>query len=107
MHKDKRWRNGPLRQDRSHMDQRPQMKAIVLKLVIKKPRKPNSGNRRCAKIRLSNGKETYAFIPGEGHNLQEHSIVLVNGQRKKDVPGLKYRVIRGKYDCSHVKKKEV
>ena len=56
-------------------------------------------------MRLSNGKEMAAYIPGEGHNLQEHNIVLIRGGRTKDVPGLKLKVVRGAYDCSHVKKK--
>lgn len=84
---------------------KPQMKGIVLKTLIKKPKKPNSANRKCVKIRLSNGQEATAFIPGEGHNLQEHNVVLVRGGRTKDIPGLKLKVIRGKYDCAHVKKK--
>jgi len=90
---------------KSVLDGQPQMKGIVLKTLIKKPKKPNSGNRKCVLVRLSNGKEMAAYIPGEGHNLQEHNIVLVRGGRTKDVPGLKIKVIRGAYDCAHVKKK--
>lgn len=90
---------------KSLMDHRPQMKAIVIKPIIKKPKKPNSANRKCVRIRLSNKKETTAYIPKEGHNLQEHNIVLVQGGKTKDVPGLKLKVVRGKYDCAHVKKK--
>ena len=81
------------------------MKGIVLKTIIKKPKKPNSANRKCVKLRLSNKKEVTAYIPKEGHNLQEHNMVLVRGGKTKDIPGLKLKVIRGKYDCAHVKKK--
>lgn len=89
---------------KSLLDNKPQMKGVVLKTIIKKPKKPNSGNRKAVLVRLSNGREVSAYIPGEGHNLQEHNIVLVRGGRTKDVPGLKYKVIRGAYDCAHVKK---
>jgi small subunit ribosomal protein S12 len=103
----------PLRESKNHallykksaMDARPQMKGVVLKPVIKKPKKPNSANRKCVKLRLSNGQEVTAYIPKEGHNLQEHHVVLVRGGRTRDVPGLKHKVIRGKFDCAHVKKK--
>ncbi|XP_053328344.1 28S ribosomal protein S12, mitochondrial [Spea bombifrons] len=84
---------------------RPQLKGVVLKTMIRKPKKPNSANRKCARVRLSNGKEVVCFIPGEGHNLQEHNIVLVEGGRTQDLPGVKLKVVRGKYDCAHVKKK--
>ncbi|XP_026225813.1 28S ribosomal protein S12, mitochondrial [Anabas testudineus] len=85
---------------------RPQLKAVVLKTMIRKPKKPNSANRKCARVRLSNGKEAVAFIPGEGHNLQEHNVVLVQGGRTQDLPGVKLTVVRGKYDCAHVVKKK-
>ncbi|XP_030638599.1 small ribosomal subunit protein uS12m [Chanos chanos] len=85
---------------------RPQLKAVVLKTMIRKPKKPNSANRKCARVRLSNGKEAVVFIPGEGHNLQEHNVVLVQGGRTQDLPGVKLTVIRGKYDCAHVVKKK-
>ena len=80
-------------------------RGVVLKLVIKKPKKPNSAQRKCVRIKLSNGKEATAYIPGEGHNLQEHSIVLVRGGRLQDVPGVSLQCVRGKYDLAHVKKK--
>lgn len=86
------------------LDGKPQMKGVVLKTLIKKPKKPNSGNRKAVLVRLSNGKEMAAYIPGEGHNLQEHNMVLIRGGRTKDVPGLKLKVVRGALDCSHVKK---
>ncbi|XP_078518386.1 small ribosomal subunit protein uS12m [Lissotriton helveticus] len=84
----------------------PQLKGVVLKTMIRKPKKPNSANRKCARVRLSNGKEVIVFIPGEGHNLQEHNIVLVEGGRTQDLPGVKLKVVRGKYDCAHVQKKK-
>ncbi|KAG9478254.1 small ribosomal subunit protein uS12m [Eleutherodactylus coqui] len=87
------------------LDGNPQLKGVVLKTMIRKPKKPNSANRKCARVRLSNGKEVVCFIPGEGHNLQEHNIVLVEGGRTQDLPGLKLKIVRGKYDCAHVKKK--
>ncbi|XP_064209052.1 28S ribosomal protein S12, mitochondrial-like [Anguilla rostrata] len=85
---------------------RPQLKGVVLKTMIRKPKKPNSANRKCARVRLSNGKEVVCFIPGEGHNLQEHNVVLVEGGRTQDLPGLKLKIVRGKYDCAHVVKKK-
>lgn len=85
---------------------RPFAKAVVLKTLIKKPKKPNSANRRCVRVRLSiTGKECIAYVPGEGHNLQEHSIVLVRNGRTQDLIGVKLKVVRGKYDCAPVKKK--
>lgn len=95
---------GPLkrRKNTSPIDYRPQMRGIVLKTLIKKPKKPNSANRKCVLVRLSNGKEATCYVPGIGHNLQEHSNVLVRKHRVPDVPGLKLRVIRGVYDCSPI-----
>lgn len=92
----------PKRKRRNPIDKQPQMAGIVLKTVIKKPKKPNSANRKCVLVRLSNGKEATCYVPGIGHNLQEHSSVLVRKHRTPDVPGLKLRVIRGVYDCSVV-----
>lgn len=80
----------------------PQKKGICLKLVIKAPKKPNSALRKLAKLKLSNGKLIYAYIPGEGHNLLEYSTVLIRGGRVKDLPGVKYTLIRGKYDFTGV-----
>lgn len=76
----------------------PQKKGICLKLIIKAPKKPNSALRKLVKLKLSNNKIVYAYIPGEGHNLLEYSIVLIEGGRVKDLPGVKYTLIRGKYD---------
>ena len=89
---------------KSQMEGRPQLKAVVLKTLIKKPKKPNSANRKCVRVRLSTGREVTAYVPGIGHNLQEHNIVLVRGGKLQDCPGVNHKVIRGKYDCAHVKK---
>ncbi|GIY42465.1 40S ribosomal protein S12, mitochondrial [Caerostris darwini] len=87
------------------LESRPQMCGNVLKTLVKHPKKPNSANRKCILLKLSNGKIATAYVPGIGHNLQEHNKVLVQFGRVKDVPGLRLRVIRGKYDCGHVVKK--
>lgn len=84
------------------LEQCPQRKGIVVKVVERKPKKPNSAKRKVAKVRLSTGRNINVHIPGEGHNLQPHSIVLVRGGRANDLPGVKYRVVRGKYDCDPV-----
>ena len=76
----------------------PQKKGVCLRILTRTPKKPNSALRKLALIRLSNKKRIYGYIPGEGHNLQEHSIVLVRGGRTKDLPGIKYKLIRGVYD---------
>ncbi|XP_047649692.1 28S ribosomal protein S12, mitochondrial isoform X1 [Phacochoerus africanus] len=85
---------------------RPQLKGVVLRTFIRKPKKPNSANRKCCRVRLSTGREAVCFIPGEGHSLQEHHVVLVQGGRTQDLPGVKLTVVRGKYDCGHVQKKK-
>jgi small subunit ribosomal protein S12 len=76
----------------------PLKKGVCLKVFTTTPKKPNSALRKVARVKLSNGMEVTAYIPGEGHNLQEHSIVLVRGGRVKDLPGVRYHVVRGKYD---------
>jgi len=83
----------------------PMKKAVVLKNVIKKPRKPNSANRKCVLVRMSTGKEIVAYVPGEGHSLQEHNVVYVRNGRLRDTPGVKIKCIRGKGDLGHVIKK--
>lgn len=83
----------------------PQIRGTVLKVVIRKPKKPNSANRKCVVVKLTNGKVLTAWIPGIGHNLQEHSQVLIEGGRKPDLIGVKVRVMRGKLDCAQVAKK--
>lgn len=83
----------------------PQRKAVCTKVYVTSPKKPNSAKRKVAKLRLTNGLQTIAYIPGEGHNLQEHSVVLVRGGAVKDLPGIKYHLVRGKYDLNSVSKR--
>ena len=83
----------------------PQRKAVCTKVYITSPKKPNSANRKVAKLKLTNGIQTIAYIPGEGHNLQEHSVVLVRGGAVADLPGIKYHLIRGKYDLTSILKR--
>jgi small subunit ribosomal protein S12 len=78
----------------------PQQRATCLKLTTMKPKKPNSAQRKIAKVRLSNGRRITCYIPGGGHTLQEHSVVLVRGGRTKDLPGVKYKLVRGKLDLT-------
>ncbi len=80
----------------------PQRKGVCVNVRTLTPKKPNSALRKVARVRLSNGKMVTAYIPGEGHNLQEHSIVLVRGGRVKDLPGVKYHIIRGTLDTAGV-----
>ena len=84
------------------LDRCPQRRGVCLKVHTMTPKKPNSALRKVARVRLSNGKEITAYIGGEGHNLQEHSIVLVRGGRVRDLPGVRYHVVRGTLDCSGV-----
>ena len=76
----------------------PQRRGVCLRVSTQTPRKPNSALRKVARVRLSNGNEIWAYIPGEGHNLQEHSVVLVRGGRVKDLPGVRYHIVRGTLD---------
>jgi len=80
----------------------PQKRGVCLRVYTTTPKKPNSALRKVARVRLTNGVEVIAYIPGEGHNLQEHSIVLIRGGRVKDLPGVRYHVIRGTLDTSGV-----
>lgn len=101
-------RRGPhikIRPNKNPLDGKPFAKGVVLKTLIKKPKKPNSANRKCVLVRLSNGKELTAYVPGVGHNLQEHNVVLIRVGRLQDVPGVKTKCVRGKYDLTHVIKK--
>lgn len=84
----------------------PFKKGVCVRVFTTTPKKPNSALRKVARVRLSNGQEITAYIPGEGHNLQEHSIVLVRGGRVKDLPGVRYHIVRGKYDCSGVENRK-
>jgi small subunit ribosomal protein S12 len=77
----------------------PQRRGVCLIVKTTTPKKPNSALRKIARVRLSNGKEVTAYIGGEGHNLQEHSIVLVRGGRVRDLPGVRYHIVRGSLDC--------
>lgn len=81
----------------------PQRRGVCLQVKTKTPKKPNSALRKVAWVRLSNGHEVIAYIGGEGHNLQEHSIVLVRGGRVPDLPGVRYHIVRGTLDCAAVK----
>uniref|UniRef100_A0A7V1EHA3 Small ribosomal subunit protein uS12 n=1 Tax=candidate division WOR-3 bacterium TaxID=2052148 RepID=A0A7V1EHA3_UNCW3 len=80
----------------------PQRRGVCTRVYTTTPKKPNSALRKVCKVRMTNGYEVTAYIPGEGHNLQEHSIVLVRGGRVKDLPGVRYHVVRGKYDTAGV-----
>lgn len=83
----------------------PQRRGVCLQVMTRTPKKPNSALRKVAKVRLTNGEEVIAYIGGEGHNLQEHSIVLVRGGRVKDLPGVRYHIVRGALDCLGVDKR--
>jgi len=83
----------------------PFKRGVCLKVSVMGPKKPNSAQRKFAKVRLSNGAEVLAYIPGESHTLQEHSVVLVRGWRVKDLPWVRYHIIRGKYDANPVDKR--
>ena len=84
------------------LDSSPQKRGVCTRVYTTTPKKPNSAMRKVARVRLTNGKEVNAYIPGEGHNLQEHSIVLIEGGRVKDLPGVRYHVIRGTLDTAGV-----
>ena len=80
----------------------PQKRGVCVKVYTTTPKKPNSALRKVARVRLSNGHEVTAYIPGEGHNLQEHSVVLLRGGRVKDLPGVRYHILRGNLDTQGV-----
>jgi small subunit ribosomal protein S12 len=84
------------------LDACPQRRGVCLRVYTTTPKKPNSSMRKVARVRMTNGKEVNAYIPGEGHNLQEHSIVLVRGGRVKDLPGVRYHIVRGALDSAGV-----
>ena len=84
------------------LEQSPQKRGVCLKVYATTPKKPNSALRKVARVRLSNGFEVTAYIPGEGHNLQEHSVVLIRGGRVKDLPGVRYQILRGNLDTQGV-----
>lgn len=84
------------------LDSCPQRRGVCVRVYTTTPKKPNSAMRKVARVRLTNGKEVNSYIPGEGHNLQEHSMVLIRGGRVKDLPGVRYKVIRAALDCAAV-----
>ena len=84
------------------LDACPQRRGVCVRVYTTTPKKPNSAMRKVARVRLTSGKEANAYIPGEGHNLQEHSIVLIRGGRVKDLPGVRYHLVRGTLDAAGV-----
>ena len=80
----------------------PQKRGVCTRVMTQTPKKPNSALRKVARVRLTNGMEVGAYIPGEGHNLQEHSVVLIRGGRVRDLPGVRYHTVRGTLDCAGV-----
>lgn len=94
-----------IRKRRKHIES-PFKRAVVLAVRTMAPRKPNSALRKVARVRLSNGNELTAYIPGEGHNIVEHGVVLVKGGRIQDLPGIKYTIVRGHYDVAGVQNRQ-
>lgn len=88
------------------LEECPQKRAVCVKVYTTTPKKPNSALRKVARVRMSNGYEVIAYIGGEGHNLQEHSVVLVRGGRVKDLPGVRYHIVRGALDLQGVKNRK-
>jgi small subunit ribosomal protein S12 len=95
-------RNNKTKNKSPALKRSPQKKGVCIKVYTRTPKKPNSAIRKIARVRLTNGMDVIAYIPGEGHNLQEHSVVLVRGGRVKDLPGVKYHLIRGIYDLQGI-----
>lgn len=91
-----------LKQRRLELTGAPQKRGVCTRVQTRTPKKPNSALRKIARVRLSNNREVTAYIPGEGHNLQEHSVVLIRGGRVRDLPGVKYHIIRGTLDAAGV-----
>ncbi len=83
-----------------HLERCPQKRGVCTRVYTTTPKKPNSALRKVAKVRLTNGYEVICYIPGEGHNLQEHKVVLIRGGRVKDLPGVRYHIVRGKLDTA-------
>ncbi|TSC94053.1 MAG: small subunit ribosomal protein S12 [Candidatus Berkelbacteria bacterium Licking1014_85] len=84
---------------------RPFMRGVAIKVTTVTPKKPNSALRKIARVRLTSGQEVTAYIPGEGHNVQEHSVIMIRGGRVKDLPGIRYHIVRGKLDVAGVEKR--
>ncbi|MBM4417405.1 MAG: 30S ribosomal protein S12 [Chloroflexi bacterium] len=97
-----RWKLNSLTQRQSQGAASPQKRGVCTQVRTMAPKKPNSALRKIARVRLSNGMEVTAYIPGEGHNLQEHSVVLIRGGRVKDLPGVRYHIVRGTLDSAGV-----
>jgi small subunit ribosomal protein S12 len=98
--------NSLKRKDYEVRKSNPFKRGVCLKVTTMTPKKPNSALRKVARVRLSSGEEVTAYIPGEGHNLQEHSVVLIRGGRVRDLPGVRYHIVRGVYDASGVEKRK-
>ena len=92
----------PAKSKNAALQHNPQKRGVCTRVFTTSPKKPNSALRKVARVRLVNGIEVTAYIPGEGHNLQEHSIVAIRGGRVRDLPGVRYKIIRGAYDCDPV-----
>ena len=92
----------PARNKVPALQESPQKRGVCTRVYTTTPKKPNSALRKVAKVRLTNGFEVIGYIPGEGHNLQEHSVVMIRGGRVKDLPGVRYHIVRGKLDASGV-----
>ena len=88
------------------LEDSPQRRGVCLQVTTRTPKKPNSALRKIARVRLTNGQEVTAYVGGEGHNLQEHSVVLVRGGRVRDLPGVRYHIVRGALDCLGVENRK-
>ncbi len=95
----------PKKQRTRALGDSPQRRGVCLQVTTRTPKKPNSALRKIARVRLTNGQEITAYIGGEGHNLQEHSVVIVRGGRVRDLPGVRYHVVRGALDCLGVEER--
>ena len=94
------------REKARHLEACPQKRGVCTRVYTTTPKKPNSALRKVARVRLTNGMEVTSYIPGEGHNLQEHSVVLIRGGRVKDLPGVRYHIIRGTLDTTGVQNRK-
>ena len=101
-----RWKFNSLTHRQSQGSASPQKRGVCTQVRTMTPKKPNSALRKIARVRLTNGMEVTAYIPGEGHNLQEHSVVLIRGGRVKDLPGVRYHIIRGTLDTTGVQNRK-
>lgn len=99
-------RSAKTRSKSAHLQACPQKRGVCTQVKTVTPKKPNSALRKVARVRLTNGFEVFGYIPGEGHNLQEHSVVLIRGGRVKDLPGVRYHIIRGTLDTQGVKNRK-